>query len=88
MAIVVDDPDLERALKALAAERGARMEDALRRVLRPTAPDPEEPAETDAQRATRIARAQHLISRIYARIGHDTRSAEEILGYDNHGLPR
>ncbi|MDO5535618.1 MAG: type II toxin-antitoxin system VapB family antitoxin [Propionibacteriaceae bacterium] len=84
MALFIDDPATDALVRELAAETGesitvaARIaiEERLARVrARATSPDVE-----DEVRA--------IIARGRERAVLDDRSAEEILGYDEHGLPR
>ncbi|BDZ66356.1 type II toxin-antitoxin system VapB family antitoxin [Agromyces mangrovi Wang et al. 2018] len=83
MALNIKDPETDRIARELADATGesitvaARiaMEERLRRVRA-----------TDAQRAVRDEIAA-IIARGRARAVLDDRSAEEIIGYDEHGLP-
>jgi antitoxin VapB len=90
MSIVIDNPELERQLRALADQRGESVEDVLFQLTGATAPQaaPAKRAETQQERDARLAEVQRIIDRIHAEIAHDPRSPEEIIGYDADGLPR
>jgi len=88
MSIVIDDPEIERLAHDLAAETGESVEQAIGRVLRERRPSRRKGDETPAEREARLARAIELINRIQSKISDDNRSADEILDYDEHGLPR
>ena len=90
MSIVIDNPALERHLNELADQRGESVEDVLLELTRTTGTGAGTPrtAETRQERETRLAEARRIIDRINAEIGHDPRSPEEIIGYDEDGLPR
>ncbi|MBK1667222.1 hypothetical protein CKO28_04090 [Rhodovibrio sodomensis] len=94
MSLVIDDPDLERDLRALAAQRGERVEDVVRRALRSDGAtrsrDPAEDnagQETEQARQKRLAEARRIIDRFAALDVLDPRAPDEIIGYDDHGLP-
>ena len=90
MSIVIDNPELERQLRALADQRGESVEDLLLQLTGAAASQaaPAKRAETQQGREARLAEAQRIIDRIHAEIAHDPRSPDEILGYDEDGLPR
>ena len=83
MAISIKDPETDRLARTLAAATGESLTTAIRRAL-------EERLEREAQRSRRGIAAE--IRRIQERLARlpvlDPRPAEEILGYDDHGLPR
>jgi antitoxin VapB len=83
MAISIKDPETDRLARALAAATGESLTTAIRRAL-------EERLEREAQRSRRgiaveIRRIQERLARLPVL---DPRPDEEILGYDDHGLPR
>jgi antitoxin VapB len=83
MAISIKDPETDRLARALAAATGESLTTAIRRAL-------EERLEREAQRSRRgiaveIRRIQERLARLPVL---DPRPVEEILGYDDHGLPR
>jgi antitoxin VapB len=88
MSIVIDDPEIERLARDYAARTGERVEDAIGRLLRAQQPAGDTAEETEAEREERLARAQEIVRRIQSKLSDDGRSADEILGYDEHGLPR
>lgn len=83
MAISIKDPEADRLARALAEATGESLTTAIRRAL-----------EERLQRETRRARPQLAaeVRRIQERLARlpvlDPRPADEILGYDEHGLPR
>lgn len=83
MAISIKDPETDRLARELAAATGETLTDAIREALR-------ERLAREAQRARRGLRAE--VRRIQERIARlpvlDARTDDEILGYDDHGLPR
>lgn len=83
MAISIKDPDTDRLARALSEETGESLTEAIRRAI-------EERLERERNRAHRQSLA-HGIRRIQERVAAlpvlDSRSADEIIGYDDHGLP-
>ena len=83
MAISIKDPETDRLARALAAATGESLTEAIRRALT-------ERLERESQRSRRgigveIRRIQERLARVPVL---DARSPEEIVGYDEHGLPR
>ncbi len=84
MALSIKDPDADRLARELAARTGETLTEAIVTSLR-------ERLEREKKRARRGGLADEL-----AEIGRrcaslpllDSRTAEEILGYDRRGLPR
>ena len=84
MALNIKDPATEKFVRELAAAAGESVTTAVRRA-----------AEERLQRVRLRRGGRHLAAEILE-IGKrcaalpdiDTRSADEILGYDEHGLPR
>jgi antitoxin VapB len=94
MSIVIDDPDLERHLRALAAERGESVEDVVRDFVGGTTGGEvgsesviASRGESERARRERWAEVQRIIDRFAALEAEDSRTPDEILGYDEHGLP-
>ena len=89
MSIVIDNPELERQLRALADQRGESVEDLLLQLTGATASQaaPAKRAETQQGREARLAEAQRIIDRFAALDVQDPRTPDEIIGYDEHGLP-
>jgi antitoxin VapB len=83
MAISINDPETDRLARELAAATGETLTDAIREALR-------ERLAREAHRARRGLSAE--VRRIQERIARlpvlDARTDDEILGYDDHGLPR
>lgn len=82
MALSIKDPETDRLARALAAATGESLTEAIRRAL-------EERLARETHRSRRgfdaeIRRIQEYVARLPVL---DPRSAEEILGYDEHGLP-
>jgi antitoxin VapB len=84
MALNIKDPATERFVRELAALAGESVTTAVRRAAE------ERLVRVRRQRAGRSLSAEILeIGRRCAALPDlDTRPAEEILGYDDHGLPR
>jgi antitoxin VapB len=84
MPLSIKHPEADRLARELAEETGETLTDAVIAALR-------ERLERERGRRTRRRLAED-IARIQARYRRlplqDVRSAEEILGYDAHGLPR
>jgi antitoxin VapB len=82
MAISIKDPETDRLARELARATGESLTEAIRAALR-------ERLERQRARGSRDAAAG--IRRIQERIARlpvvDSRTADEILGYDDHGLP-
>lgn len=82
MAISIKDPETDRLARALAETTGESLTTAIRRAL-------EERLGRQRNRSARgvaaeVRRIQQRLARLPVR---DPRSADEMLGYDNHGLP-
>ena len=83
MAISIKDPETDRLARALAAATGESLTEAIRAALR-------ERLERETHRSRRgigveIRRIQERVARLPVL---DRRSSDEIVGYDEHGLPR
>lgn len=84
MALNIKNPEAERLARELARQTGESVTEAIRKAL-----------EDRLQRvkARRIARSfvedvQDILKRVDALPILDTRSEEQILNYDEHGIPR
>lgn len=82
MAISIKDPETDRLARELARATGESLTEAIRAALR-------ERLERHRPRRDRdweagIRRIQERLARLPVQ---DSRSADEILGYDDHGLP-
>ncbi len=82
MAISIKDPETDRLARELAAATGESLTDAIRTALR-------DRLKRESQRARRGIGAE--VRRIQQRLARlpvfDGRSADEIVGYDAHGVP-
>ncbi len=85
MAIIIDDPEFEAILAEVAAETGRDGENLLIDILK------RERSRLEEERTRRIEEGhavdEELRTRWSARPLVDSRLAEEILAYDEHGLP-
>lgn len=82
MAINIKDPETDRLARAVAAATGVSLTEAIREALR-------DRLERESHRSRRgigveVRRIQERLARIPVL---DDRSADEILGYDDHGVP-
>jgi len=82
MALSIKDPETDCLARALAAATGESLTDAIREALR-------DRLERESHRSRRgvgleIRRIQERLARLPVL---DPRSPDEILGYDDHGLP-
>ncbi len=91
--ITIDDPETERLARELAARDGESVERVIRKAVQAQAATltataegipTEAPPEVQARRMAAIARIQQEIAALPVL---DPRSADEILGYDENGLP-
>ncbi len=83
MAISIKDPETDRLARALAAATGESLTEAIRRAL-------EDRLDRETHRSRRgiapdVRRIQERLARLTVL---DARSADEIVGYDAHGVPR
>lgn len=84
MALSIKDPETDRLARALADATGESLTEAIRRAL----------AERLARETQRGAhyRMQTNVRRVQERLASlpvlDARDADELLGYDEHGVPR
>ncbi|WP_425309215.1 type II toxin-antitoxin system VapB family antitoxin [Ammonicoccus fulvus] len=84
MAINIKDPTTDRLARELAAVTGESITDAVRVAMEERL----DRLRRRQRRAGRHVRLSGYIVRARARPDLDSRSAEEIIGYDEHGLPR
>jgi antitoxin VapB len=83
MAISIKDPETDRLARALAAATGESLTEAIRRALR-------DRLDRESHRSRRgisleVRRIQERLARLPVL---DPRSPEEIVGYDERGVPR
>lgn len=82
MAINIKDPETEALIRHLATRTGASITESVRdSVVASLSRLPEEDV------ARKKARLEEIVARGRARAVRDVRSPEEIIGYDEHGLP-
>lgn len=84
MALNIKDPETDRLARELAAATGESITVAARRAIEERLERIRARAEADATRVD----LGDLIERARSRPDLDLRAAEEILGYDDDGLPR
>ena len=82
MAISIKDPETDRLARALAAATGESLTDAIRTALR-------DRLERESRRlrgrvGAEVRRVQERLARLPVL---DPRRADEIIGYDRHGVP-
>lgn len=82
MAISIKDAETDRLARALAAATGETLTEAIRRALRERLE--RETLRSRGRIGVEIRRIQERLARLLVR---DERTPEEILGYDDHGLP-
>ena len=82
MAISIKDPETDRLARALAAQTGESLTDAIRKALRDRLE-----RETHRTRPGMAAEVRRIQQRVSGLAVLDRRPADEILGYDQHGLP-
>ena len=83
MPISIKDPETDRLARALAAATGESLTEAIRRALKDRLE-----RETHRARAGIGAEVRRIQERLARLPVLDRRSADEIVGYDEHGLPR
>ena len=84
MALSIKHDEADRLARTLARATGETLTDAVVNALRERL-DRVRPAARARQRLTRLRAIQRRVAALPTR---DRRSADEILGYDAHGLPR
>ena len=83
MALHIKDPDTDRLARCLAKITGESITEAVNKALRARL------EQETRQRSQPIdqAKVDEIVKRIISRPVLDGRSADEIMGYDEHGLP-
>lgn len=83
MALSIKDPETDRLARALSEATGESLTEAIRRAL-------QERLARETQRNARY-RLETTVKRVQERLAAlpvlDPRSPEELIGYDDHGLP-
>lgn len=84
MALSIKDPETDRLARSLAETTGESLTEAIRRAL-------EERLERETQRQSRYP-LQTAVRRVQERLVSlpvlDARASDDLLGYDEHGVPR
>ena len=83
MGISIKNDEAERLARVLARETGESLTTAIRRALE------ERLARLEGRRSPsdKLSLAQAILRRVDALPVRDARSTDEIIGYDEHGLP-
>jgi antitoxin VapB len=86
LALSIKNPDADQLARELAETTGETITEAVVQAIR------ERLDRERARRRSRAAQSAARIRRIQERVGRlpirDARTPEEIIGYDEHGLPR
>jgi antitoxin VapB len=84
MALSFKNPEVDRLARELAEQRGVSLTEAVLEALRQQLQRERNPRTIEKSRIGVLREARERLSRLPVR---DTRSADEILGYDDRGLP-
>ena len=91
MALVIEDRETERLVEELARRTGRTperfVEDAVAALASQTVERPQSGRSEEGKAAAR-AKIREIQRRVAALPDGDTRTADEIIGYDEHGVPR
>jgi len=87
MSLVIDDPQAEELARRLAARRGRPLEQVVREALL-AALEGQHAEATACDASTLVEDLMEIGRRVSALPDVDTRSPDEIIGYDEYGLPR
>lgn len=84
MALSIKNSETERLARSVASQTGESLTEAIEQALR------ERLARLQRQRRAHLLteRLDDILARVDALPTTDNRSADKILGYDKHGLPR
>jgi hypothetical protein len=85
MSIVIDDPRLEQLAQELAAAEGTTVENVLRESLMSRAGRRGLAVVSDRPLRDRLADLAREVDALPTKMPADSRSAEAVLGYDDHG---
>ena len=85
MALSLKDPETDRLARELAERTGESLTTAVREALRDKLSRMED--ERRAAIAARLAAIKEIVARFNALPNLDDRTADEILGWDENGLP-
>jgi antitoxin VapB len=84
MALSIRNVRVERLAREVAKRTGESITRAIEHALKERLSG----LRTDREKAVRLRAVQRIVARISRAPDRDRRSADEILGYDQHGLPR
>lgn len=90
MPITIDNPETERLARELAARTGESLDNAVSRAVRLRLDELTESKDrhgVDEDPEVLKRDLQAIADRCAAAAVHDHRSADEIIGYDDYGLP-
>jgi hypothetical protein len=85
MSIVIDDPSLEQLAHELATSEGTTVQNVVRESLMSRAGRRGLAVVSDRPLRDRLADLAHEVDALPAKVPADNRSAEAVLGYDDHG---
>jgi hypothetical protein len=85
MSIVIDDPRLEQLARELAAAEGTTVESVVRESLMSRAGRRGLTVAPERPLRERLADLAREVDALPTKMPADTRSAEAVLGYDDHG---
>jgi len=83
MGMSIKNAETERLARQLARETGESLTEAIQHALQ----DRLQRVKKQRQRKIVMERVAEIVNRVQSLPDLDTRSADEILGYDEHGLP-
>lgn len=81
MGLTITDETLAQMIRDLAERKGVTVDDAVREAV-------VKEAEWEAEVARRVAAGRRIQAELAALPVLDARAPDEIIGYDEHGLPR
>ncbi len=84
MAMSIKNLDVERLAREVAEKSGESLTGAIQRALAERL----EKLKTDGRKQATIAQLEDILRRVDQLPVLDRRTPEEIIGYDDHGLPR
>jgi len=84
MALSIRNPKVEILARDVARRTGENITQAIERALEERLAG----LRTEKEKAGRLRRVRRIVRRLSRLPDRDKRSADEILGYDEHGLPR
>ena len=84
MALSIRDPKVEQLARDVARRTGENITQAIECALQQRLAG----LRTDKEKSARLREIRRIVRRISRLPDRDKRPADEILGYDGHGLPR